>query len=457
MSKKSIEDILGDMEKEESGETVFNKDNNEKTPVKFKNKKKKNWKRRIILSVLAIFLVIGSVLGFEAYLLAKKMFEGGAAPGLLGFLGQGQLKGEADGRINVLLLGIGGAGHDGANLTDTMMVASIKPQTNEVAMLSVPRDLYVSIPGHGKDKINAANAFGEQDKPGSGISLTSQTVSNTLGIPIHYTARIDFNGFAKIIDTVGGVDINVENDLYDPFYPGGTYSIKKGPHHMNGAEALKYARSRETTSDFDRAKRQQQVMVAMKDKIMTANTLLNPAKMNDILTTLGDHVKTDMQIWEAQKLAQMFQKVDKNKIINRVLDNSEDGPLVSSISYGGAYILLPKTGNFKEVQSIAQNIFTDSGLRTEAAKVQVLNATGVSGQAKKTGDTLSSNGLKVLSVSNASEINSTTVIYDYSGGTKPKTIDFLEKKFCVKAVQKTDPTGSYDIAVVVGKDQVNKD
>lgn len=457
MSKKSIDDILSDIENERSGEEVQKNEGSEKTPVKFKKKKKKNWKKRIILTLLVIFLIGGSLVGVKAYMMAKKMFQGGTVPGLLGFLGQGQLKGETDGRINVLILGIGGGNHPGGTLTDTIMVASIKPQTNEVAMLSVPRDLYVPIDGYGKDKINAANALGEQKNyPGGGMALSKDTISKTLDIPIHYTVRVDFEGFSKIIDAVGGVDMDVDQDLYDPYYPDGTYSIKKGHYHMDGKAALKYARSRETTSDFDRAKRQQKIMIAVKEKVLSAGTLTNPQKMNDILSALSDHIKTDMQIWEAQRLAGIFQKVDKNKIINRVLDNSADGPLESENN--GAYILVPKTGNFKEIQSIAQNIFTDSPMRSEAAKVQVLNATGVSGQAKKAADGISGNGFTIVDVSNADEVNTTTVIYDHSNGAKPKTIEFLEKKYCVKSVQKADNTGAgYDISVVIGKDQLNKD
>ncbi len=453
MSKKSIEDILSDIEDDDSGEIVKSQNESTKTPVKFKKKKKKHWKRRIILTVVALFLVGGIFLGYKAYVLAQKMFQGNGAPGLLGLFGSGQLKGEAQDRINVLLLGIGGAGHDGPNLTDTIMVASIKPSTNQVAFLSVPRDLYVSIPGHGKAKINAADAYGEEDKPGNGINLSTQTVQNVLNLPIHYTVRVDFSGFAKIIDDIGGVDVNVENDLYDPYYPDGTYYITKGMHHMSGAEALKYARSRETTSDFDRAKRQQQILMAVRDKLTSTSTLLNPVKMNDILNVLGDHIKTNMQIWEAKRLFDMFQKTDKTKIINKVLDNSTNGPLVSANN--GTYILLPKTGNYDEIQNIAKNIFTDSGLNDEAAKIQILNATGVSGEAKKTGDSISGMGMQINDLSNADELNSATEIIDHTNGAKPKTIDFLEKKFCIKSTQAPDPTGLYDITIVVGKDQLS--
>ncbi|RJO61416.1 LytR family transcriptional regulator [candidate division WS5 bacterium] len=454
MSKKSIDDILSGLENEGEKESV--KEDKEKTPVKFKKKKKKSWKKRIILSLLVIFLVGGSIAGVKAYMLAQKIFKGEGLPGLLGLLGQEKLKGEAEGRINILLLGMGGENHPGGTLTDTIMVASIKPDTKEVAMLSIPRDLYVEVDGHGEDKINAAHALGEQKGSGEGMALAAETVSKTLDIPIHYTVRVDFEGFSKIIDAVDGVDVDVKEDLYDPYYPdGGSYYVEAGQHHMNGEEALKYARSRKTTSDFDRAKRQQQIMGAVKAKVLTADTLLNPTKMGEILGALGDHIKTDMQVWEGQRLAQMFKDVDQGKIISRVLDNSDDGPLVSSNAYG-AYVLLPRSGNFEEVQNIAKNIFTNSNLWDEAAKVQVQNATGSSGQAKKASDRISGMGLKIEDITTSGEINSETIIYDYTNGAKPKTIEFLEKEFCVTAVKKSDPTGMYDITIVVGKDQLSE-
>ena len=453
MSKKSIEDILNGMEGKGQGEN-----SQAKTVVKFKQKKKKHWKRRIILTLLALFLIAGTVLGYKAYTLAQKVFRGGSVPSLLGFFSQGQLKGEADGRVNILLMGEGGAGHDGPLLTDTMMVLSLDTKTNEAAMLSVPRDLYVKIGDYGEGKINSANALGEQyHYSGGGPALSEATVSKVLGIPIDYYILADFPGFKKIIDTVGGVDVNVQKSLYDPYYPHGTYSITTGMHHMNGDEALKYARSRETTSDFDRAKRQQQIMVATRDKVMSASTLLNPAKMNDILNALGDHIRTDMQIWEAIRAFNIMKKVDQHKMINLVLDDSPDNVLHAS-NIGGAYVLLPKAGfyNYSDVQNIAKNIFTIGPLKAEAAKVEVLNASGGTGEAKKAADSISGMGFSIGNIGNASEISSTTIIYDHTNGAKPNTIKYLEDKFCVKASQKPADGSGYDITVLVGQDQLSK-
>src|SRR5207244_10638311 len=124
----------------------------------------------------------------------------GGAPALAkAVLDPTQLKGEGNGRVNILLLGVGGAGHDGPNLSDTIMVVSIDPKTKDVAMLSIPRDLYVKIPGHGYGKINAANVYG-------GPTLAARTVANVIGVPIHYYAVIDFSGFKQAVDSVGGGD-----------------------------------------------------------------------------------------------------------------------------------------------------------------------------------------------------------------------------------------------------------
>lgn len=164
------------------------------------------------------------------------------------------LLGETDDRINILLLGMGGLGHDGPYLTDTIMVASFKPSTKQAALISLPRDLSANIPGYGS-QINNANAFGEQENSGSGPDLARRTISQVLGIPIHYYVRVAFEGFKDIIDSVGGVTVDVENTLDDYTYPvtgkedslSGRYEhlhIEKGTQHMNGTLALKYARSR---------------------------------------------------------------------------------------------------------------------------------------------------------------------------------------------------------------------
>lgn len=445
MSKKSIDDILSDLDGGQEEQKPA-----KKTEIKFK-KKKANWKKRIFIFLILVVLGLGSFFGYKAYDAVKNIFQnGGSIPGLLG-LTDTQLKGENEDRINILLLGMGGEGHEGPNLTDTIMVVSIKPSTNQVAMISIPRDLYVKINGYGYSKINAANAYGEQyGYEGGGMTLTKETITGILNLPIHYAVRIDFAGFEKLVNAVGGVDVIVEKDLYDPLYPGETFYLEAGQTHMDGSLALKYSRSRETTSDFDRAKRQQQVIVELKNRLFSLNTMTNPKKINDILGIMGDNIRTDMKIDEAQALAKMLKDLDSTNIINKVLDNGPDGFLVASNLSG--YTLSPRTGNYKEIQNFVKNIFSASKIQDEGAKIEVLNASGVAGQARKVADELEEAGFIITRVDNASDISEVTRIMS-SSDKVPATISALEKQLGLTASVDTQNLSDYDITVMVGKDR----
>lgn len=280
----------------------------------------------------------------------------------INFLGQiGQLvgssdkkiKGEEEGRINILLLGMGGEGHDGAYLTDTIILASIKPG-EKISMLSIPRDLVVPIPDYGWRKINNANAFKEFREPGSGGEFTSQIISQTFGVPINYYVRIDFDGFKKIIDDLGGIGIYVEKSFTDYSYPTfdfkyQTVSFEKGWQIMDGETALKFVRSRHGTngesSDFARSKRQQKVLLALKEKILSLGTLINPQKIYKIISNYKENVKTNFEIWEAIRLAKLVKDAKSQEIIHKVLDDSPDSPLYAT-NIGGAYVLEPRARGF---------------------------------------------------------------------------------------------------------------
>ena len=282
------------------------------------------------------------------------------------------------------------------------------------------------------------------------MTLAKETVSNVVNLPIHYSVRIDFEGFEQLIDAVGGVDILVEKDLYDPLYPGETFYVKAGQQHLDGASALKYSRSRETTSDFDRARRQQQVLLDLKNKLFSLNTLANPKKINDILGILGDHINTDMKMNEAQALGRMLSDLDSGNIINRVLDNGSDGLLVASNLSG--YTLSPRTGNFKEIQNFAKNIFSASKIQDEKASIEVLNGSGVAGKAKALAEELEELGFVISNVDNAIETVLTTRIIDHSGAV-PATITALEKELGVTVSVDNQSTSNYDVTIVVGRDK----
>lgn len=277
-----------------------------------------------------------------------------------------KLEGQRKDRINILLLGQGGPGHDGPYLTDTIIIASIRPSTNELAMISIPRDLLVKIPEHGEQKINHANAFGESVGKDKGPILTQQVIEETFGQPIHYHVRVDFKAFEEMLDEVDGVTVEVDRSFTDTQYPGpnDTYqvvSFHKGLTTMDGETALQFVRSRHGNngegSDFARSKRQQKVILALKEKILSFETLANPVRLASILDTLGDHVVTNMQFSDMITFMKMAKDVDTNNIITLSLDSGPQGYLKNGVSAIGAFILEPVEGNFDSINYAIEQIF----------------------------------------------------------------------------------------------------
>jgi LCP family protein required for cell wall assembly len=250
------------------------------------------------------------------------------------------------GRVNILLLGIDQRqGEAGPFRTDTMIVVSIDTRSGQLSMLSIPRDLWVPIPGYGENRINTANFTGDLRKyPGGGPALAKRTVAYNFGMPINYYVRLNFEGFKRIIDTIGGIDIYVEKEIRDDLYPDEHYGyeplyIPAGMNHMDGDLALKYARTRKTDNDFQRAHRQQQVILAVKDKILSLDLLpsLVP-KLPELSRALADSVQTDMPLDEIMRLARLSATLDMNNIKSAVIDDTMTVPQTTP---QGAAVLLP--------------------------------------------------------------------------------------------------------------------
>lgn len=339
------------------------------------------------------------------------------------------LTGEADDRVNILLLGMGGAGHEGAYLADTIILASLKPSTHQVAMLSIPRDLAVDIPDNGTRKINAANAIGrDADYPGGGERLTAEIVGQLTNLPIQYVARIDFRGFEKLINDVGGVEVTVERSFTDREYPTTnfgyqTVSFTTGPQRMNGATALKYVRSRHGNngegSDFARARRQQKVLAALKGKLFSLSLLTSPTRLASVLGTFGDHARTDLEIWEMLRLTTLLREASDD-VLTKVLDTTPEGLLSAATGIDGAALLVPRSGDYREVQALAQNIFSLPDILRERPTIAV-DAT----RDRRLGDAISTNlaayDATVIRLTTTVPASSQTVVYDLSGGAKPFT------------------------------------
>lgn len=221
-------------------------------------------------------------------------------------------------RLNVVLLGVDKRGEEDLSRSDTMILVSIDPTNKRVGMLSIPRDLWVTIPGYGPNKINAAFPLGEQSgKPNGGPALVMQTIEATFKVPVHYFATVDFRGFTKIIDAVGGVTVEVPYALKDDEYPADESSnytrlyIPAGLQWMDGTTALRYARSRHFDTDFGRQRRQQQVLQAIREQGLKLNLLPQLPRM---IGLLAGSVRTDIPVGQIPALVNLGASIDRASI-----------------------------------------------------------------------------------------------------------------------------------------------
>lgn len=334
------------------------------------------------------------------------------------------------GRSNVLLLGIGGDGHEGPYLTDSMMLASIDIETGDAVLMSLPRDIWVPST---RSKINAVYAYSRDKDTDTALATTKKVVEDVLGIPVHYALRIDFNGFKRAIDLLDGVEVNVARAFVDPDYPldgrerdmcgltevveeveitpsappapdengdglpdkempaptpykekqtrlkdaaGNdktdspkpfacryeTLRFEAGPTTMDGKTALKFVRSRHGTngegSDFARADRQQRVIESFKNEVLSAGTILNPARVTSLIQEFGKSIDTDIKISEYGEFIKIAQKSSNATIKTHTLTaEGKEAQLTVPLSkelYGGAYVLVPKDGNWETVHAQVQ-------------------------------------------------------------------------------------------------------
>jgi polyisoprenyl-teichoic acid--peptidoglycan teichoic acid transferase len=308
---------------------------------------------------------------------------------------------QTDNHVNLLILGIEGGSHEGPNLTDTIILENLNPKDNKVTLVSIPRDLWVpDLTGYVK-KINQAYSDGESIRKGGGLSLAEAVVGKVTGQEIDYGIRIDFSGFIKAVDVVGGLDIIVENTLDDYAYPisgkedndcGYTSEdiqsfvatasaetdnqqkftcrykhlhFDKGLIHMDGETALEFVRSRHAlgaeSGDFARSKRQEKVINAFKDKILSAQTLINPGKVISLYNVLAGSIDTNIKQGELDDFIRLAAKMRSAKINNTVLDIGDIYTnrygLLDEAPYSSEYdnlsVLIPRVGNgnFSEIQN----------------------------------------------------------------------------------------------------------
>lgn len=443
------------------------------------------FRKWVLFSIVFIIILVG---GFSYKVISS---EEGIIYNLkkMNFLGtlyemakpsEDMLRGENEDRINLLITGMGGAGHPGPYLTDTIILGSYKPSTNQVSMVSIPRDLNVPINEWEWRKINSINAYAEAKEPGSGAEVLAEKISSYLDIPIHYYVRIDFSGFEDLIDELGGIEVCVDRTFTDIEYPTLDYKYQtvhfdEGCQKMDGDEALKYVRSRHGNNgeagDFARSRRQQKVIMALKDEIFSFTTFFSLRKVERLLETYNENIATNFEVWELMKGIKLAKDVDLEDVITKVLSDEPGGPLYSTI-INSAYVLLPKQDDFAEVKEIVNNIFgiapevkvavndtqkisqkvivieeepvfenddieenesvsqqVSEEIELSDAKIEILNGTNVEGLAASTKLILENIDFKVVKIGNAKSQDYTkTEIYDFTQGKRSSDLEKIKEE-----------------------------
>ncbi len=387
---------------------------------------------------------------------------------------QGLRKTDA-GRINVLLLGRAGENYPGKNLTDTIMMMSIDTEKHKVALISLPRDLYVTLPEeHVAGKINSFYQYGLLQNQGT--KAIEQAVTLVTGEPLHYIVILDFDGFEKIIDTFGGIELEVARDIYDARYPGKNYSyetfeLKKGWQKLDGKTALKYVRERhdDPEGDFGRAKRQQQVLTALKKKVFANSLFSNINAVNELLVILGSSIKTNATLPEMENFLRLAKRVDSENIENTVIDAWKKESLlrVSHVELGGvrAFTLVPRTGNWQEIREVSQDIFSHeqnekrkAALTKENASLSLLYRPEDQNQARYILQILEETfpgKITLVPITRYTSWPEKSLALDQTNLTAPWTLDTVLKKLSLEKTATLPFSASQaesDIIVVLGKD-----
>ena len=379
-------------------------------------------------------------------------------------------------RVTVLVMGVDERAEvetdTTAFRTDSMMLLTIDPIGETAGMLSIPRDLWVQIPGfEERDRINSANFKGDVFRlPGGGPALAKKTIEANLGVAVDFYVRINFTAFETFVDEIGGIDIDVPQAINDPKYPDCCYGydpfyIDAGPQHLDGRTALKYARTRATFGgDFDRATRQQQVILAVRDKVLNLDslpTLLTRAPV--LYNALADSYDSDMTLDQMISLGLLASEIDRANIQSAVIDNQYI--LAPYTTPDGAQVIILDTFLFRELRDemfytpgplLAASSDPAELLAVESAAIEVQNGSTQEGLATATADYLTAQGLNVAVVGNADRFDYTsTVIVDFKG--RPYTTRWLAEQFGISSASifaQSDPNNAVDVRLIVGADFV---
>jgi LCP family protein required for cell wall assembly len=374
-------------------------------------------------------------------------------------------------RVTVLVLGIDERKQEtGPFRTDTMLLLTIDPASKTAGMLSIPRDLWVQIPAMDTDgKINTAHFLGDAyDYPGGGPALARVTVQENLGIPIDYTLRVNFDAFETVVNAIGGVEICVPETIDDPEYPAydnygfDPLHIEAGCQQMNGALALKYARTRHSGTDFDRSKRQQQVLLAIRDKVVTENLLPQlVAQAPTLLDTLQAAVKTDLSLDQMIQLAKLATQIDPRNIKQATIDenmvvgyNTPTDPPQNVLVPIRDKIRALRDQFFNSVPSApAAPIGTAPTPAAGAARIRVENGTQINGLAARTRDRLAAQGFNVVEIDSADRFDYTaSQIISYQADSTVAEAVAQTLGLPAAAIVTSTANSTIDLKVILGGD-----
>lgn len=393
-----------------------------------------------------------------------------------------ELKKDEYGYTNIVLLG--GSGHeraDGADLVDTIMVASIDYSKNAVTLFSIPRDYYLKSKYH-TGKINELYRDNEKEIGEEAAYALYQNASGEVAnLDVQYYLRVDFNAFVEVVDSLDGVTVDVKEDLHDPYYPNETdngyttFQIKAGPQDLDGETALKFVRSRKTTSDFDRAMRQQQVLEAIREKALSKKILTSPRAIKNLYSAVKNNINTNLTIREIIALARFAKGFNRDHLVTKIIhdDASREGGFLYTPErkyYNNQFILLPYGDNLDTIHRYTNLIFHKRTIFSPPPRIEILNATHRPGLARKIAYQLNRFGFDMVKIDNLFDAEGerkyieTSIMHYYvyetdkDGNITPKFKDTLEvlQDFINSAEfipgDKANVSQGIDLTIIIGED-----
>ena len=427
--------------------------------------------RKIFISIILIIVLLGGALALRAANVSEKIFVGkkttffGKIVSLIRGGDNQILIGENLGQINILLLGIGGEGHDGPYLTDTIILAQIRPDLGKINLISIPRDYLATLPDNSQEKINAAFAlgFGKNKNWKTAGEWSEQAVEKISGLKIPYFAVMDFSGFEQAVDKVGGLDVTIDNTFTDYQYPdSGTgflppLTFTKGQEHMNGQRALQFARSRHAAgnegSDFARSARQEKIIEAFKAKLLSLNLVKDSAAINTLVNIFADHFHTNMSIGELLRINNIIKQNDIHNFTSLSLDPDTGLVCPEILASNGAYVLVPCNSQ-DDIKNFFKNSFAAGAIKQEQSVVWLANSTNSASALATAKRKLGNVGITVFDLGYTKDNLPQTIIYQ--ANPKPATAEFLANELNGTLVNLPPPSvhvdsSKVDIIIVLGQ------